>query len=51
MDFFKSRAWIFTILLAVLAVATVIWYCLAGSMIHTEPNGTLVEHPVWEVSV
>ena len=42
MDFFKSKAGIFTILIAVLAAAAVIWYCLVGHLARTEPNGTLV---------
>lgn len=48
MNFFKSRAGLFIVSLVVLAVAAVIWYCLAGHMIRTEPNGTLV-YQSWEV--
>lgn len=42
MDFFKSKAGILLVLIAVLAAAAVIWYCLAGYVARTEPDGTLV---------
>lgn len=43
MDFMKSKTGILLILISVIAVAVIIWYCLVGHAGQSEPNGTFVQ--------